>query len=231
MTIEMYDLAGADPAVRFSPYCWRTRMSLAHKGLDVKTIAWRFTEKEAIAFSGQGLVPVIRDGDKFVHDSWAIAEYLDTAYPDRPALMDGPQGKALANFARHYAQQMLGPVLLKAVLADIHAVLDEKDKAYFRETREKRVGATLESFTVSHETSFAAMKTAVATLRAVLQSQPFVHGDEPAFGDYCVFGFFMWARNVSKVQLLGVDDPVYAWRERMYDLFGGLARQSAGAGA
>ena len=34
----MHDLAGADPAVRFSPYCWRVRMALAHKGLDVETI-------------------------------------------------------------------------------------------------------------------------------------------------------------------------------------------------
>ena len=63
MTIRMYDLAAADPAVRFSPYCWRIRMALAHKGLDVETIAWRFTDKSAISFSGQGSVPVIRDGD------------------------------------------------------------------------------------------------------------------------------------------------------------------------
>jgi glutathione S-transferase len=58
----MWDLAGADPAVRFSPYCWRVRMALAHKGLSAETIPWRFTEKNLIAFSGQGLVPVIRDG-------------------------------------------------------------------------------------------------------------------------------------------------------------------------
>jgi glutathione S-transferase len=63
MPIVMYDLAGADPALRFSPYCWRIRMALAHKGLDVETVPWRFTDKDVIAFSGQGRVPVIRDGD------------------------------------------------------------------------------------------------------------------------------------------------------------------------
>ena len=36
--IRMYDLAGADPARRFSPYCWRIRMALAHKNLSVETI-------------------------------------------------------------------------------------------------------------------------------------------------------------------------------------------------
>ncbi len=33
MAITMYDLAGADPNRRFSPFCWRTKMALAHKGL------------------------------------------------------------------------------------------------------------------------------------------------------------------------------------------------------
>ena len=28
MAIEMFDLAGADEALRFSPYCWRIRMAL-----------------------------------------------------------------------------------------------------------------------------------------------------------------------------------------------------------
>lgn len=229
--IEMHDLAAANPAIRFSPYCWRARMALAHKGLQVRTIPWRFSDKEKIAFSGQGLVPVIRDGEKVVNDSWAIAEYLDAAYPDRPMLMDGQQGKALANFARHYAQTVLSPVAMKAVLLDIHNCLDEGDKPYFRESREKRLGATLEAITATPEASLAAMKTAAATLRFVVQGQKFINGDEPAFADYCVFGVFMWARNVSKVKLLTEDDPVYAWRERMLDLFDGLARKSAGIGA
>ena len=65
----MYDLAGADAARRFSPFCWRTRMALAHKGLDVETIPWRFTDKQAIAFSGQGRVPIVRAGERSVFDS------------------------------------------------------------------------------------------------------------------------------------------------------------------
>ena len=229
--IEMHDLAAANPAIRFSPYCWRARMALAHKGLQVRTVPWRFMDKEKIAFSGQGLVPVIRDGEKVVNDSWAIAEYLDSAYPDRPMLMDGQQGKALANFARHYAQTVVNPVAMKAVLLDIYKCLDPGDQPYFRESREKRLGTTLEAFTATPEATLAAMKTAVATLRFVVQGQKFIAGDAPSFADYCVFGTFMWARNVSKVKLLAEDDPVYAWRERMLDLFDGLARKSAGVGA
>ncbi|MDE2478632.1 MAG: glutathione S-transferase N-terminal domain-containing protein, partial [Betaproteobacteria bacterium] len=58
-SLRLFDLAGADEQRRFSPYCWRTRMALAHKGLPVHTIAWRFTDKQAIAASGQGKVPVL----------------------------------------------------------------------------------------------------------------------------------------------------------------------------
>ena len=38
MTIRLYDLAGAEAERRFSPFCWRARMALAHKGLDVETV-------------------------------------------------------------------------------------------------------------------------------------------------------------------------------------------------
>ena len=223
----MYDLAAADPAVRFSPYCWRIRMALAHKGLDVETIAWRFTDKSAISFSGQGSVPVIRDGDKVLHDSWAIAEYLDAEYADRPVLMDGPQGRALANFARHFAQSAIAPVAFKAVILDLFAAVHEGDKAYFRESREARFGKTLEAFAIGEAEAAAQMKIVLSPLRAMLLEQPFVNGDAPAFADYCIFGTFMWVRNISSKQLVGADDAVHAWIERMLDLFGGLARRSA----
>ena len=222
----MYDLAAADPAVRFSPYCWRIRMALAHKGLDVETIAWRFTDKSAISFSGQGSVPVIRDGDKVLHDSWAIAEYLDAEYADRPSLMEGPQGRALANFARHFAQSAIAPVAFKAVILDLFAAVHERDKVYFRESREARFGKTLEAFAVSEAEAAAQMKIVLSPLRALLLEQPFVNGDAPAFADYCIFGTFMWVRNISSKQLVGADDAVHAWIERMLDLFGGLARKS-----
>ena len=121
MTIQMYDLAGADPALRFSPYCWRIRMALAHKELPVRCIPWRFTEKERIAFSGQGLVPVIVDGDKVVHDSWKIAQYLEATYPDRPSLF-GDNALAQIRFeAEAVIRQVFGPEAVLHELVDIEA--------------------------------------------------------------------------------------------------------------
>lgn len=229
MAIEMYDLTGEDERIRFSPYCWRIRMALAHKGLDVTTIPVRFGEKAKIEFSGQQLVPVIRDGANVVADSWAIAEYLDAAYPDRPALF--PAGsKPLTSFVRNWTQTRLSMPLMRMVLLDILDVIDPKDREYFRASREQRFGRKLEEI-VAPEEGRAALKAELAPVRETLKSQPFLNGDAPAFADYCLFGVFMWARGVSAKSMLDADDEVYAWRERMLDLYDGLARKAPGKGA
>ena len=132
MTIIMHDLAGADPALRFSPYCWRIRFALAHKGLPVETIPWRFTDKALIAFSGQGRVPVIRDGDTVVSDSWAIAEYLEQHYP-APALFGSATALAHARFVNAWADAVMLPGMVRLIVRDIFDVIDAADHAYFRQ--------------------------------------------------------------------------------------------------
>ena len=89
MAITMYDLAGAEAERRFSPFCWRAKMALAHKGLAVETVPWRFTEKDKLPQPNAGRVPVIVDDGRVVHDSTAIADYLEERYPDRPSLFGG----------------------------------------------------------------------------------------------------------------------------------------------
>lgn len=226
MPIQMYDLAAADERVRFSPYCWRIRMALAHKQLEVETIAWRFTDKQAIAFSGQGFVPVLLDGRKVVHDSWAIAAYLDEAYRDRPPLMAGPDALALTNFVREWTQAVVHPAVLRAVIDDLFSALADCDKAYFRESREKRFGVPLEEIGLSPEQAVPALGRALAPARQTLAAQPFLCGDAPAFADYVLYAPFQWARAVSPLDLLADADPLRSWRDRMMGLFGGLARQA-----
>src|SRR5690349_15858327 len=59
MSIILYDLAGAEAERRFSPFCWRTKMALAHKGLEADTVPWRFTEKDKLPQPNASRVPVI----------------------------------------------------------------------------------------------------------------------------------------------------------------------------
>jgi glutathione S-transferase len=145
MTLRLYDLAGAEPDRRFSPYCWRTRMALAHKQLAYETIPWRFTEKGAIASSGQKLVPVMVDGDRWIADSWIIANHLEDTYPDNPSLFGDSGARALTRHYSNIADGVVGAIF-PFIALDILDHIAEPDRAYFRESREKRLGMPLETF-------------------------------------------------------------------------------------
>jgi glutathione S-transferase len=228
MPIRHWELAGAEDDRLFSPNCWRVRMALAHKGLQSESIPWRFTDKETIAFTGQGAVPVIRDGEIAVHDSWDIAVYLDEAYPDRPPLFESPQARSLARFFKHWCERTVHGAIFPVIMADLYASLHERDKPYFRQSREKRFGKTLEALGGDPHGALPALRGAFDPVRPVLVTQSFVGGATPGFADYILFGPFQWARAVSPIRLLEPDDPMYAWRERMLDLFDGMPRSTRG---
>lgn len=220
----LYDLRGIDEGLRFSPYCWRVKYALAHKGLDVETRPWRFTDKEALAFAGHDKVPVLVDGDEVVTESYDILRYLDRAYPEAPLLGEGV-AEARARFFKHYAERSLAPAMMRTIIMDLLNAIHPGDRDYFRETREKRFGRALEEFH-SPAKGLAQLDAALEPLRGHLQESDYLDGDAPAVADYLVFGSFMWARCVSSADLVSNADPVYAWVERMLDQHGGLGRRA-----
>jgi glutathione S-transferase len=226
MSLQLYDLAGAEPERRFSPYCWRTKLALAHKGLTAETIPWRFSDKSVIAFSGQGRVPVLVDGDRVVSDSWAIATYLEEAYPDRPSLFSGPSAMAVSRFINCWADGVLVPAIARLLAVDIFAHLHAKDRQYFRASREERFGMTLEEASANREVKVGGLRQSLEPMRAMLGTQAYFAGDRPAYPDYIVFGVFQWARCISEFRLLTRDDPVSLWRARILDEFADLVRTS-----
>ena len=225
MTLRLYDLAGADPDRRFSPYCWRIRLALAHKDLAVETIPWRFTEKNEIARSGQKLVPVLVDGDRWIANSWIIANYLEGAYPNSPSLFGGHSSRHLSRHYSSLADAMVGAIF-PFVALDILNQVAEKDRTYFRESREKRVGISLEAFVADRDEKLSAFRASLAPFRQTLKAQPFFGGEAPLYADFALFGPFQWARCISPFALLEEGDPVKLWRDRLLDCFGGLARKA-----
>lgn len=230
MAITLYDLAGEEAERRFSPYCWRTRMALAHKGLAVETVPWRFTEKARIAFSGQGRVPVIRDGAHVVADSGAIADDLEAHYPDRPSLFGGTSGRALCQFVANWTETVLHSTILGFVVLDIWRHVAPEDRDYFRRSREERLGARLEEVVRDRAARLPAFRAALAPLRRTVERQDFLGGAAPLYADYIVFGAFQWARAISDFALVAADDPVARWRGRLLDAFDGLARRTPAYG-
>ncbi|MEN3288035.1 MAG: hypothetical protein V7634_2335 [Bradyrhizobium sp.] len=231
MSLKLFELVGADATRPFSPYCWRTRMALAHKGLTAESIPWRFTEKAAIAPHGSEKVPVMLDGDKPVADSWIIANYLEDTYPDRPSLFGGEGGRAMARFMNWWGDIAVVGGIFPMIVADIPNKLAEVDADYFRRSREARFGKPLEEVTATRDQAVTAFRKSLDPLRLTLKAQPFLGGERPSYADYIVFGGFQWARVVSPFRLLEETDPVYAWRERLFDAFDGMARKSPGYAA
>lgn len=221
MTIKLYELVGSDASRPFSPHCWKVRMALAHKGLDWRGVPVGFTEVPKIENGASKIVPLIRDGDRLVADSFDIAAYLDAAYPDRPSLFGGAGGLAMARMIERWSQQTVQPFLGGAILMDIFAIARDEDKTYFRDSREARYGRRLEEVPAGRDDRRDAFLKSLEPLRDMLKYQPFIGGETPLFPDYIVFGAFQFARIVSPYAVLPADDPVAAWFARCLALHGG----------
>jgi glutathione S-transferase len=228
MPLKLYELVGTDDSRPFSPFCWRTRMALAHKRLSAETIPWCFTDKAAIAPHQSEKVPVLLDGDKPIVDSWVIANYLEDTYRDQPSLFGGEGGRAMARMLNWWGDVTVMGGMFPLIVADIPAHLKPVDAAYFRKTREARFGKPLEEVVAGRDKAVEGFRKSLDPLRLTLRTQKYIGGATPNYADYIVFGPFQWARVVSPFELLAEDDPVYAWRERLLDAFDGMARKSPG---
>lgn len=229
MTITLYELAGTDAARPFSPHCWKVVLALAHKGLEFDRVAVPFTGVPEVENHFGKTIPVLRDGDRVLNDSFDIALYLDETYPDRPSLFGGGNGPAYARFVEAWALTQLHTAIGGRLLLDIHDILDTEDQIYFRHSRETRFGKTLEQVVEASQQRAEDLSARLEPMRAMFRHQPFIGGDSPLFADYIVFGAFQWARVCSPQQILADDDPVADWFERCLDLHDGVGRAVAAA--
>lgn len=228
MARKLYELQGSEDK-RLSPYCWRSRMALAHKELETEFIPVQFGQMEKISFSGQKLVPVLDDSGRIICDSWAIAGYLESAYPDKPSLFGGEAGRAGARFMNGWVDRILHPEMIRLVLCDVYNTAIEKvDQPYFRASREARFGIALEEFCDTSQARIDAFRTALEPARLSLEEAPYLAGQEPLYADYILFGTLKFIDLCSPLVLIAKDDLICDWYGRMLCLFDGLA---AGTGA
>ena len=154
MSLTLYELGGRD-GFRYCPFCWRTLMAMKHKGLDeFERVPVYYRDKSPIAFSNQGLTPVLVDGDRWVNDSWAIADYLEEVFPDRPSLFGGDMGRAQASFVSAWMRQLQKPGLTEILLWDAFEHLDPRDRDWWRKDRQPRFGR-LEDYRRAARNAFA----------------------------------------------------------------------------
>ncbi len=220
--MKLYELVGVDKTQGFSPYVWRIKMALAHKGLEAEMVPLGFTDiKDTLDFADSKTVPVLVDGDNIIKDSWDIACYLEAAYPDSPSIFGGSVAKAQARLLNHQITLPLLVPFFKILVADIYDLLNDEDKDYFRRTREPRLGCTIEETIEARPKLLASVKQNLWPYNKCLEEQHFFGGDEPAFSDYIMYGIFQWARGTSNIKILQEDQPLYKWRTKMDNLYDG----------
>ncbi len=222
MTLTLYELGGLNDR-RYSLFSWRTRMALAHKGLTPDYAPVRVSDKDAIAFSKQDKVPILIDGEVVIHDSFRIAQHLETSHGG-PSLFGGEIGQSLARFFNTWVDRTLVPRVAPMISIDVQQIVDEADGKHLRNVIEKAFGKTLEELSASRDKDVVAFRRLLDPARANLRAQPFISGNQPAYPDYILFSLFQWARIVSPFELLEAGDALAAWRERMLDLHAGFAR-------
>ena len=221
--IQLWELRGREDR-RYSLFSWRTRMALRHKELEFESTPVVMSDKAAIAFSGGKTVPIIKDGETVVRDSWRIAEYLEEKYPEQPSLFGGAIGRGVTHTFNIWIDRAIVPAMLPAIVADVHERVDPVDEEYFRRQFEGFLKCTLEEARERSPQAEERLKRVLAPLEAALKRQPFVCGTAPAYADYILFSVLQWARIMSPRVIFDTSEALYGWRERILDLYDAFAR-------
>jgi glutathione S-transferase len=221
MTLTMYERIGHEGR-RPSPFSWRIRYALAHKGVTPEFRHVRFADVETIrTLSGQHFTPIVTDGDRVVHDSWNIACYLEERFPDAPSLFPGG-GRGVARLVNRWADQTLGTAIRRLIAADFIRCLDAGDREYYRSSRETMFGCSLEDYCADRPRWLAEFAAVTAPLEATLAEQPYVAGAASGYADYIVFSMLQYARLGCPDDFLGEDSALRRWRDGLVKAFSGL---------
>jgi glutathione S-transferase len=211
-----------------SPYVWRIRYALAHKGVPFECVPIGFTEIRKVFGGRFKTVPVIEHGDTILAESWDIADYLERAFPARPPLFSGPAEYAMVRLMDTWFSAQIMRKMFRLYVLDVHNAACPEDRPYFRQSREGYLeGTSLEEFTADRAATLPALREALTPLRSQLSRYPFLGGNTPNYADYIALGAFHWVASVSTLPLLArSDDTLRRWLDKGFDLYGGLGLDS-----
>lgn len=222
MARTLYELANVE-----SPFVWRNKFALAHKGLAYNSHRTAFTDIPNVCGGRHKTVPILVDEDGTESsDSLAISTYLDHTYPDAPSLLGDELGARAEEIGTLIGAgfQNFFPLYIK----DICDGLPEKDAAYFRSTREARFNATIEDLCVNRESRLPQARKALDPLREALGDAPWFAGQTPAHADYIVLAFFAWLKGCATTPPLDAGDMLVDYIQRGFALYGGIGEAIEG---
>lgn len=234
-----------------SQYSEKVRLILDYKGLAYRKIEVTpgIGQVDLFRLTGQRQVPVLKDGNKYIADSTAIAKYLDLEYPDRPLIPKDPKQRGLTLLIEEWADESIGIKGRKALFAAISqdqsfrkALLPTSTPDVFK-TLVEGVPSDLLSvlgFGVGYSpdvvrSAIADLKQDLEALTLLLADSPYLTGDEPTLADLAVAGLSILLKfpegpyldlpanlRGKGIPILAENPdyaPFFAWRDRIYSQF------------
>ena len=210
--MKIYELSSANGTL-FSPPCWRTRLALELLGLDYQSMPVPFTKIKDVDEGQFATVPIMQNESVIMNDSFIIAEYLNTTYAIRTKLFPSAAEKAQAIFMQKimdHIHQLTG----KALLYDIFESVADEDKEYFRASREKKIGKTLEEIKPLKDATIEAMLTAYANLEGYAAENDFWGGDKPNYADITILSHLQLPAQIGGIKVLEALPNIKNWTEK-----------------
>ncbi|KDQ11685.1 hypothetical protein BOTBODRAFT_113976 [Botryobasidium botryosum FD-172 SS1] len=244
--VILYDIKSALEPAAWSPSTWKVRFVLNYKRIPYKTV-WVSFPDIASTLSSLGLkplgsdvsytpytLPVIADPTSagppiIVRDSTAIAEYLETTYPDPERSLFPGGTHALQALFSNYVSTRLTPPIGSLVVALIPAILDEAGSTYYNETRKARLGNSLAELRpkgAELEAAWSEAKKEFDVLDSLLRSNQvesggvggdLVLGNQFSYADFVLVSNFVF---LSKLQSDEDGNPwerIRAWNDGRWD--------------
>ncbi|HEX6654231.1 MAG TPA: glutathione S-transferase family protein [Thermoleophilaceae bacterium] len=157
----------------FSTNVERVALALAHKGLEVESVVISYEDRSPVVeASGQGLVPVLVDGDVVVPDSVAILRYLEEKWPDPPLFPREAARRAELDVFLDWFNEVW-KVAPNAIEAELER--DDPDRA-----RVKELGAR--------------MHDSLALFEGLLDGRDHLFGENLSAADCAAFPFLKYAK-------------------------------------
>ncbi|HBL13386.1 MAG TPA: glutathione S-transferase [Cyanobacteria bacterium UBA11162] len=232
-----------------SQYSEKVRLILDYKGLAYRKIEVTpgVGQLEVFRISGQGQVPVLKDGDTVIADSTAIAMYLDRKYPDKPLIPTEPKERAQCLLMEEWADESIGPKSRKVFYSALsqnpsfRTSILPNDTPDFLKTIVGNVPSEL--FEVlgigvgwgadSVKDARDSLKQDLEALSLLLADRPYLVTDTPCLADFAVAGLSLLLKFPEgsyldlPEQLKGkgipglADNSAYEiffnWRDRLYE--------------
>ena len=99
------------------PFCWKVRLALAIKALEVEHITIDTENKPAdfLALSPNGKVPLLTSNGELISESSVIIETLECWQPKPTVLGMSPQEREHIATLNHYSDTVIGPAIRDAI--------------------------------------------------------------------------------------------------------------------